>query len=52
MEVGLLVFAIVMGSLAVGVVLYCIVAEMSEAWKISHQGWTRGHRQHHVHRRA
>lgn len=52
MELGLLIFAVVMGSLAVGTVLYCLVSEMSEAWTISHQGWTRGHRQHRLHRHA
>ena len=48
MELALLLFAVVMASLALAVVLYCLVAEMSEAWTISHQGWTRGHRQHRV----
>lgn len=52
MEVGLLVFAVVMASLAVGIVLYCLVAEMSEAWNISHRGWTQGHRQHHIRHHA
>lgn len=52
MEQGLLVFAVVMACLAAASVIYCGVASMSEAWDISHRGWTRGHRQHHVHHRV
>lgn len=52
MELALLVFAVVMTSLALGVVLYCLVAEISEAWTISRKGWTRGHRQHRIHHHA
>ena len=47
MGAALLVFAVVMACIAVGVTLYCLVTEAGEAWQISHQGWTRGHRVHH-----
>jgi hypothetical protein len=42
----LLIFAIAMACLAVGVTIYCIIAEASEAWQITHDGWALGHRHH------
>jgi hypothetical protein len=42
----LLIFAIAMACLAVGVTIYCIIAEASEAWQITHDGWALGHRRH------
>lgn len=46
MEIGLLIFAIVMACAAAVVVVGCAVTEMSEAWDIKHEGWQRGHRLH------
>lgn len=48
MGTDFLIFAIVMAALAVGLVIYALVAEFGEAWEISHQGWSRGHRVHHL----
>ena len=47
MGTALLIFAVVMGCVALAVTLYCLVTEASEAWQISHQGWTKGHRPRH-----
>ncbi len=47
MGTGLLVFAVLMASLCAGVAVYCVIAEATEAWQISHYGWVRGHRRHH-----
>ena len=43
---GLFIFAMIMACLAAGVTVYCVVAEASEAWRISHEGWARGHGHH------
>jgi hypothetical protein len=43
----LLVFAVVMASVAVAVALYCALAEATEAWHITREGWVRGHHVHH-----
>ncbi|MCW2597434.1 MAG: hypothetical protein JWR06_594 [Jatrophihabitans sp.] len=48
MGLNLLVFGVVMAGVAVGVAVYCVIVEMSEAWDISHRGWSRGHWRHHT----
>jgi hypothetical protein len=46
-QLGFLAFALVMACVAGGVVLYCFITEVTEAWDISRRGWTRGHHTHH-----
>lgn len=48
MQMGLLIFGLVMACVAAGVVIYCFVTEIVEAWDIAHKGWAHGHHRHHL----
>jgi hypothetical protein len=47
-QMGLLIFGLVMACAAAGVVLYCFLTEVAEAWDIARNGWARGHHRHHL----
>ena len=48
MATALLVFALLMASASLALVLWSLASEVSEAWDIARHGWAHGHHHHRV----